>query len=217
MRLLESSGTTIVPTLARLVLAAAFIPTGYIKLFTSAEYTPEQAAILQHYGVAVERIGDRTAPGAGTGARPSVPGSAAADIAPLADGVYSASAKHTVTLRSHAAGWYAPAWLAIVAGLTEFIGGVLLLAGLLSRAWGLGLAIDMSAAFYLYSVRTLGVLQESPFTFSRQINDFNAVATQMGLFALAVGVLLTGPGPLSLDRFLAGRWRKTGGRGGRAR
>ena len=56
MRLDSTAGTTIVQTLGRLVLAAAFIPTGYIKLFTPAEYTAEQAAILQHYGVPIRTV-----------------------------------------------------------------------------------------------------------------------------------------------------------------
>ncbi|MBM3778052.1 MAG: DoxX family protein [Acidimicrobiia bacterium] len=212
MRVDGVSGTAIVQTLGRLVLAATFIPTGYIKLFTSAEYTAEQAAILRHYGAPVEMVASASARAAQTsGARQSTPGAGQGEIAPLADGVYAASARHTVTLRSHAAGWPFPASLADVASLTEFFGGILLLAGFLSRVWGLGLAIDMGAAFYLYSVRTLGVLQESPFTFSRQVDDFNAVATQLGLFTLALSVLLTGPGPLSVDRLLARRRKKTGG------
>jgi uncharacterized membrane protein YphA (DoxX/SURF4 family) len=203
MRLDGTAGTMIVQTLGRLVLAAAFVPTGYIKLFTPAEYTAAQAAILQHYGVPIEMVESSSAREAQTsGARQSTLGAAQEQVTQLPDGVYSASAKHTVTLRSHAAGLYFPAHLAVVAALTEFVGGILLIAGLLSRVWGLGLAIDMCAAFYLYSVRTLGVLQESPFTFSRQVNDFNAVATQLGLFTLALSVLLIGPGPLSLDRLL---------------
>ena len=210
MRFSKFSATTIVPTLARLVLAVAFIPPGYNKLFTSAEFTPEQAAILQHYGVSVRMVGVSPNPDTSTDFAPqSDTDRAPLDIVPQADAVYSASAMHGVTLRCHDAGWPFPTYLAALAALTELLGGVLLLAGFLSRIWGLGLAVAMSVAFYLYTVRTLGVLQENLFAFANQINDFNALVAQLGLFALAIGILLTGPGPLSVDRLLSD-WSKKG-------
>ena len=43
-----------------------------------------------------------------------------------------------------------------------------------------------------------------PFTYARNIAAFNSAAAQIGLFALAFGVLLTGPGPISLDRAFFG-------------
>lgn len=248
MRFSQTAGVAIVPTLARLVLAAAFIPVGFNKLFTTAEFDPGQAAILEHYGVKVTPAADDevaareagvarhlllqeaeiradppdeaasgAAPEGANEADPTPAGRDSADsvppvIEPLAPGIYQARAMHSITLLCHGAGWVTPGpqWMALVAALTELVGGALLLVGLFSRIWGLGLAIAMGVAFHLVSVRLNGVLTTSPFAFAQDIPKFSTACAQLGLFVLAFGVCLTGPGPLSIDRFLAGRRESRG-------
>jgi uncharacterized membrane protein YphA (DoxX/SURF4 family) len=80
----------------------------------------------------------------------------------------------------------------------EALGGALILVGLFSRVWGLGLAVTMGFAFWLTSVAAVG---EYGF-FSLPIPEFNRAFAQLGLFVLAVSVLLTGAGGMSLDRAL---------------
>ncbi|MHC4106568.1 MAG: DoxX family protein [Planctomycetota bacterium] len=108
---------------------------------------------------------------------------------------------YSVAVLLHNFGWPSAmradlmAWAA--AG-TELVGGGLILIGLFSRLCGLGLAVVMGFAFYftsLAAVTTHGFL-ELP------IPDFNRVFTQLGLFVLAFGVMLTGAGGFSLDWLL---------------
>lgn len=95
---------------------------------------------------------------------------------------------------------YALAW---IAALTEFVGGVLILVGLFSRVWGLGLAIAMGMAFYLTSMEsyfsTVGPFESAG---ADGHTLFNQVFSQLGLGVLALTVFLVGPGPISLDRLI---------------
>ena len=93
---------------------------------------------------------------------------------------------------------FKPHWLAWAAAGTELLGGALILLGLVSRVWGLGLAITMGVAFYLTTLTP--VLDYGALNLPLPV--FNQAFTQIGLFALAVGVAMTGAGALSLDRML---------------
>lgn len=118
---------------------------------------------------------------------------------PVDDGsTYKAPARYKVAILLDRAGWqYAPQ-LALVAALTELIGGALLLIGLFSRVWGLGLAIAMAMAFH---VTSMDPYLAAPFEAAQtNIPLFNQVYAQAALFVLAFGIFITGPGPLSLDR-----------------
>ena len=93
-----------------------------------------------------------------------------------------------------------PDWVAWAAAGVELVGGALILIGLGSRIWGLGLAITMGVAFYLTSLTPLleiGVL-------NMPMAIFNQVFTQLCLFALAIGVTMTGAGGLSIDGLFFG-------------
>jgi uncharacterized membrane protein YphA (DoxX/SURF4 family) len=118
---------------------------------------------------------------------------------------FKAKSLHQITLMCHAQRWPSPTSLAWAAALTELIGGGLILVGFLSRLWGLGLAITMGVAFYLVSMQVYGVLGMSPLVYATDVARFNTTFNQLALFVLAVGVLLTGPGPASVDRLLFGR------------
>ncbi|MHC4413886.1 MAG: DoxX family protein [Planctomycetota bacterium] len=111
---------------------------------------------------------------------------------------------HRITLMLVEGPWpekLKPGWMAWAAAGCELVGGTLVLIGLFSRLWGLGLAITMAFAFYLTSAGPLGQygLISLPV---ESIADFNRMFCQIGLFTLAFGVFLTGAGGLSLDRAL---------------
>lgn len=211
------NATVIVPLLARIILCAAFLTMGWNKLMYTHTFTGEDAATLIELGV----IHD--APAATPAAPVVSPASfqedqSADDSLPLPEppaylvqtdpltGEQSVQAKrlHTVTLAVHKAGFSYPIVLAWIATFTELIGGALLLVGLFSRVWGLGLAIAMGVAFYLTSYATL--LKLGLFALAADIESgyagFHSMYTQLALGVLALGIFLTGPGPVSLDRLL---------------
>ncbi|MCI0365372.1 MAG: DoxX family protein [Phycisphaerales bacterium] len=123
-------------------------------------------------------------------------------------GSHRAPGMYRIALMVDSAGWPAPVRVAQVAAFTELIGGALLLVGLFSRIWGLGLAISMGVAFYMVSVQMNGALRTHPFEFAEDVNAFHAMYCQLGLFVLAFGIFLTGPGKMSLDQLLFGGRRQ---------
>ncbi len=221
------AGTAIVPTLSRIVLCAAFLPAGWNKVMTETTFSGEDAQRLIQLGVIDEEpqahIGpnrsivpasfqDETASDDQAPAESSEPEQPAvtadeAETTPSEPVTYTAKPLHGITLMLDKAGWPAPVWMARLAAFTELVGGGLLLVGLFSRFWGLGLAIAMGVAFCLTSVPAL-LDAGNVFTglFNLKTDVFTGMFTQLGLLVLAFGVFLTGAGPISLDRAL---FRKT--------
>jgi uncharacterized membrane protein YphA (DoxX/SURF4 family) len=116
------------------------------------------------------------------------------------DGTYQALGLYKVAVTLHDAGWQYAYYLAWATAMLELIGGALLLIGLFSRVWGLGLAITMALAFHIMS---MDAFIEAPFEIARKLDGgamFHMVYAQLALFVLAFGIFITGPGPLSLDR-----------------
>jgi len=234
MKFSQYAGIAIIPTLSRLVLALAFITVGFNKLTTDATFTAEQAEALQEVGVTARSttaaglrsiVPTRNPQGEETGqppageaaAGPPQPGPAGEGdqiVNRLAEGQYTARKLYTVALSCQEAGWGKYSfYLAWAAALAEFAGGILILVGFLSRIWGLGLAIVMGTAIYL-TTWSAYFITTGPFA-AAQGGDgsllFNQTFTQLGLGLLALGIFLTGPGPLSLDRLVFG---KRGGQAG---
>lgn len=240
MSMKQVAGTAIIPTLARVVLCAAFVTQGYNKVFNDVDYTGDAAQrlieldVIQPEPVTAsidgvtfhaasyqdEQAEDPPAdlvdpatedpPAADPPAEDASSGdddaTMTADPEPepvvTPDGVYRARAMYKVTLMVDGEGWPQPVWAGRVAAFTELIGGALLLLGVFSRVWGLGLAITMGVAFYLTSMTSY---IDDPLGAASGINGyalFNQTFTQLGLFVLAFGIFLTGPGPLSIDRLL---------------
>ncbi len=222
------AGTAIVPTLSRIVLCAAFLPSGWSKVMSETTFSGEDAQRLIQLGVIDaepqahigpnrsivpasfqdEEAGDDQAP-----AEPSEPQEQPAvtadeaETTPSEPATYTAKPLHGITLMLDKAGWPAPVWMARLAAFTELVGGGLLLVGLFSRFWGLGLAIAMGVAFCLTSVPALlGAGNVFTGLFNLPMDVFTGMFTQLGLLVLAFGVFLTGAGPISLDRAL---FRKT--------
>lgn len=216
-RLSTVNAITVVPTLARIILCAAFLTMGWNKLMYTTEFTGEQARTLIELGVGDQQAGTATpaayqddaddAAGGDDSPLPDIPeppDDVVIDDPQTGDQTVVAKRLHSVTLAVEGAGWSQPTLLGWATALTELIGGALLLVGLFSRVWGLGLAIVMGVAFYMTSLPVLGDMG----LFGMVVNaggDFSAynrMFAQLGLLVLAFGVALTGPGPLSLDRLL---------------
>lgn len=91
-----------------------------------------------------------------------------------------------------------PSWLGYVAAYTEFFGGMLLIAGLLTRIVAFAVLIDMSMAFA--KVGLPGGLTGS-----------GSFPLPLACLALALMLVSTGAGPLALDNLAGkgGRPRKT--------
>lgn len=87
-----------------------------------------------------------------------------------------------------------PAWTAYLSSFTEFVGGLLILAGLFTRAAALAICIDLSVAIWKVHLH-------NGLTGNGNGNGFEfplAVAT------LAFALIFFGAGPIALDHILRG-------------
>ena len=181
------------PLLARIVLCAAFVPIGWQKIMTMETYTgPEAATIRSLRGM------------------PPADDASTTDAAEAGDGGQTATtdpdsieARRVYGLAMMLSAEKVPypvasAWLAAI---TELVGGGLLLVGLLSRIWALGLAVTMGMAFALTSCPVLATT--GPFDLA--LPDYLRTVSQLALGTLALMVLLTGPGAIAIDHGIFGR------------
>ncbi|MHC5023646.1 MAG: DoxX family protein [Planctomycetota bacterium] len=129
-------------------------------------------------------------------------------VTPGSGAMYRARAVHGVTWMVDSRGLPYPVVLGWAAGLTELFGGALLVVGLFSRIWGLGLAITMGVAFYMTSMEPLMDGRVLALASGEGIPAFNAMFCQLGLLVLSLCILFTGPGPLSLDHRIFRRARR---------
>ena len=95
-----------------------------------------------------------------------------------------------------------PAWLGYVSSFTEFLGGLLILAGLFTRPAALAVFIDLAVA--IWKVHLHNGLTGSP---DRPGYEFPLAAA-----TLAVALIFFGGGPIAFDHVLRG-----GGSGGSKR
>jgi len=128
---------------------------------------------------------------------------AATELPPPAAPELSVRARrlHSVTILAAAkAPWTFPspvvqAW---AVALLELVGGAMLLVGLFSRLWAFGLAIAMAI---LVSLTSLDRIADT-LIFTMEPAEYNQLFCRLGLLTLALGVFMTGPGAMSVDRLL---------------
>jgi len=87
-----------------------------------------------------------------------------------------------------------PAWLGYVASFTEFLGGVLILAGFFTRPAAFAVCIDMAVA--IWKVHSHNGLLGSP--------DRPGYEFPLAVAALAFALIFFGGGPIALDHVLRG-------------
>lgn len=226
----HSAAVHLVPLIARVVLCAAFLPMGYQKLFDRTELTAAEATALDAMGwgwrpPAIVTLAPAAATDAPIGTAPGSAvenGATGAEVlnAPNAPNAANAPNATTTVVMSEPrsvrnceklaftianAGLPAPRVTAWLVAIIEFLGGALILIGLFSRLSALGLAAVMAGAIYTTS---LVALKTHPFIYGMPLPDYKTLFLQVGLMALALGVLLAGPGGLSLDSVIFGRARK---------
>jgi putative oxidoreductase len=87
-----------------------------------------------------------------------------------------------------------PAWLAYVAAFTEFLGGLLILAGFFTRPVAVAICIDLGVA--IWKVHVHNGLMGSP--------DRPGYELPLAVATLAFALIFFGGGPISLDHVLRG-------------
>ena len=175
MNFSQAAATHLLPLIFRIVICVVVVPIGWGKMMTQTDFSGSQLESLTKMGVV--------------------------DEANTEESVSERSLYTTaICLEDH--GLPEPVITAWVTTLVELVGGGLLLIGLFSRLWALGIAVIMSASFALESIPAIqdfgGIIDLSP-------PVFNLAAAQLALAALAIGIVFSGSGVLSLDRSIFGK------------
>ena len=184
----------LVPLIARIVLCAVFVPIGWNKIMNTTTFTGEDATTIR-------RLMDET---------PSTPApsddsnEAAEDASPAED--IKARQVYGLAAMLDSSGVRYPVIAAWLTATVELVGGGLLLIGLFSRVWGVGLAIVMGVAFALTSWPIISDV--GPFALEMPV--FNSAAAQIALAALGLGIFLGGPGGVAIDHGIFGRQQREG-------
>ena len=115
---------------------------------------------------------------------------------------------YTLTLLADRAKLPFPVELAWAVAGVQLVGGACVLLGLFSRVWGLLMSVILAALFVMTSLPAI----KAQGVFSLGAEQQNLVFAQLGLFVLALGTFLVGPGALSLDRAIFRRSARRGGK-----
>ena len=87
-----------------------------------------------------------------------------------------------------------PAWLGYVASFTEFVGGLLILAGFFTRAAAFAICIDLAVAIWKVHWHN-GIMGSS---------DHPGIELPLAVATLAFALIFFGGGPIALDHVLRG-------------
>lgn len=222
----EQVALSLSPLLLRLAIGVTFVWFGWGK-FQEATFTGPEAAQLIQLGIGKTASGaadslpagedaetesatpeggddDATTPDEGDDATaaqadPAVPATT--------DAVVTARRFNSITLMLDRAGHPYPRIFAMIAAITELAGGALLVIGLFTRIWSLGLAIAMGYAFYFTSLGALGGWSAVGKTWltnlgNMPISDQSTLFFQVVLLAGSLALFFGSAGTMSADRIL---------------
>lgn len=99
-----------------------------------------------------------------------------------------------------------PVEVAWGAAAVQLVGGACALLGMFTRVWGLLMSVMLAGLFVMTALP--GLKANGPFAMGADLS--NLVFAQLGLFVLALGLFLIGPGAMSLDRAIFRRSRRAG-------
>jgi uncharacterized membrane protein YphA (DoxX/SURF4 family) len=199
MSLSHSASLQLAPLFTRIILATIVLPAGYVAAFRTANFTSEEAARIEAMGTPsklIENTVEKIKPAAW---RVESPADAPADDADRsADGTHPLRSLNRLALRLDDAKVPQPLVVAWACAVAEMIGGVMLLAGLLTRWFALLILVG--------GVLRMGLLTwpqvRGALPWDWTVGQMNLFAATLAAVLLALSLVLTGPGRFSMDRLI---------------
>lgn len=175
---------SVMPLLARVLLALALAPEGFRDSFETRVFSPQDVATLVALGYDLQQEG--IAPG---------------DVVEVESlDPHRAPRWLGKAIELHALGIPSPLMLAQWESVARLVAGGLLLIGFLSRLWAAAMLAVLGTQFALGPARSMA---QSLF-YSLEPSEYQAGFLSLALCALALNVLLVGAGALSIDRAVFG-------------
>lgn len=195
---------TFMPLLARLVIAAAMLTSGWLNCFGQVQIRPEIVDGLRSMEIEVRE------PFQEVEAMHMVEDGADSEAsAETSEAVKPAVTKHTtrgvnrIVWLLHdrwpdLGGW--GTFIAWAAAIAQLVAGVLLLVGLFTRWAACAVCIATGMAVYIVSGSIHGMFTMNPFDWPLDSHRFIQLFAGLGLFTLSLGLLFGGGGGFSIDQ-----------------
>ncbi len=175
---------SLMPLLARVLLALALAPSGYRDAFDDRVFSPQEVATLVSLGLDLHLEG--VPPGATVDPE-------SLDPQRMEQWLGKALELHELHVQH-------PIEVARWESVTRLVGGTLLLIGFLSRLWAAVLLIDFGAQFALGPAKDMA----KGLFYGLEPAQYSEGFLSLALCVLALNVLLVGSGALSIDRAVFG-------------
>jgi len=188
------STSSIMPLLARLVIAAAMLTSGWMNCFEQVQVRPAIVEGLQLLDIEV-REQSATLQASGDDQDQSVPLQERTSFT-------TRGVNRIVWLISER--WPELGTWGIVFAWTAAVGqllaGILLILGLFTRLAALVVCVATGMAVYMVSGTVHGMFSMNPFEWPQDTHRFIQLFAGLGLFTLSLGLLLGGGGMIALDQ-----------------
>jgi uncharacterized membrane protein YphA (DoxX/SURF4 family) len=192
------ASTTIMPLLARLVIAAAMLTSGWMNCFGQVQIRPEIVDGLRAMDIEVrEQVIEPASPEVlEDGETTTTP------VTPIASKPTTRGVNRIVWLVHEKwpelGGW--GTFIAWGAAIAQLAAGVLLFVGLFTRWAALAIGIATGMAMYIVSANLHGMFSMNPFDWPQDSHRFIQLFAGLGLFTLSLGLLFGGGGAFSIDQ-----------------
>jgi uncharacterized membrane protein YphA (DoxX/SURF4 family) len=194
--------TSIMPLLARIVIATAMLTSGWVNCFNQIEIRPLMAEELTAMNikvfspVATPVIKEEISEGPGAVTSDSETDPKSKTIAATTRGV------NRIVWLVHdkwpnLGGW--GIFIAWTAAVSQLVAGVLLFIGLFTRLAACTICIATGMATYIIAGLMHGMFSMNPFDWPLDSHRFIQLFAGAGLFTLSLGLVFGGPGSLSID------------------
>jgi len=186
------------PLLARLVIAAAMLTSGWMNCFGQVQIRPEIIDGLRAMDIEVrEQIIEPVSPEVLEDGKTTT-----APITPKASTPTTRGVNRIVWLVHEKwpelGGW--GTFIAWGAAIAQLGAGVLLFVGLFTRWAALAICIATGMAIYIVSANLHGMFSMNPFDWPQDSHRFIQLFAGLGLFTLSLGLLFGGGGAFSIDQ-----------------
>ena len=171
MNFSQGSAAHFVPILARVLLCVIFIPAGWGKIMGERTYSAPEISVLEELGAVTKAEKDAEAE---------------LKMRPLY--------QDAITIKSHDLPY--PVITAWLIALVELVGAGLLLIGLFTRIMALAFAVIMGFGFALLSWPAIEAAGD---LFNLPPPLFHQAAAQLALGVIALGLVFSGAGAVSVD------------------
>lgn len=192
------ASTTIMPLLARLVIAAAMLTSGWMNCFGQVQIRPEivdglRAKDIEVHEQVIEPASDEVVEEGEISEAP---------ITPTASKPTTRGVNRIVWLVHEQwpelGGW--GTFIAWGAAIAQLAAGVLLFVGLFTRWAALVICVATGMAIYIVSANLHGMFSMNPFEWPQDSHRFIQLFAGLGLFTLSLGLLFGGGGAFSIDQ-----------------